>query len=50
MFIDSTESEPKLRRNRRRDEENARTLRELGWRVCVVWDCERKTRGSSLNG
>jgi DNA mismatch endonuclease (patch repair protein) len=33
---------PKLERNRRRDEENRRTLRRLGWRVCVVWECEVK--------
>jgi DNA mismatch endonuclease (patch repair protein) len=33
---------PKLARNRRRDEENARKLRQLGWRVCVVWECETK--------
>jgi DNA mismatch endonuclease (patch repair protein) len=42
MFIDSTESEPKLRRNQHRDKENARTLRALGWRVHVVWECEAK--------
>jgi DNA mismatch endonuclease (patch repair protein) len=34
--------EPKLARNQRRDEENGRKLRELGWRVCVVWECEAK--------
>lgn len=31
---------PKLRRNRRRDEQNMRELRRLGWHVCVVWECE----------
>ena len=33
---------PKLLRNQRRDEENGRKLRKLGWRVCVVWECETK--------
>lgn len=33
---------PKLERNCRRDEENARKLKELGWRVYVVWECETK--------
>lgn len=36
---------PKLARNQRRDEENERKLRELGWRVCVAWECEAKTTG-----
>ena len=31
---------PKLEGNRRRDKENMRKLRELGWRTCVVWECE----------
>lgn len=31
---------PKLARNQRRDEENGRKLRKLGWRVLVVWECE----------
>ncbi len=31
---------PKLERNQCRDEENGRQLRKLGWRVCVVWECE----------
>jgi DNA mismatch endonuclease (patch repair protein) len=33
---------PKLERNMRRDQENGRELRKLGWRVCVVWECETK--------
>jgi DNA mismatch endonuclease (patch repair protein) len=32
----------KLEQNHRRDQENARRLRELGWRVLVVWECEAK--------
>jgi DNA mismatch endonuclease, patch repair protein len=33
---------PKLKGNQQRDIENARKLRELGWRVCVIWECETK--------
>jgi len=29
--------------NRRRDARNARKLRQLGWRVCVVWECQLRT-------
>lgn len=35
----------KLRGNIRRDERNIDRLRELGWRVCVVWECEIKGVG-----
>jgi DNA mismatch endonuclease (patch repair protein) len=31
---------PKLERNRRRDDANIARLRQLGWRVLVVWECE----------
>jgi DNA mismatch endonuclease, patch repair protein len=34
--------EPKLKRNQRRDQTNERKLRALGWRVCVVWECQVK--------
>jgi len=34
---------PKLERNRLRDQENSRNLRKLGWRICIVWECETKT-------
>ena len=34
---------PKLERNAARDEKNDAALRELGWRLCVVWECELKT-------
>jgi DNA mismatch endonuclease (patch repair protein) len=33
---------PKLDRNRRRDEASAAQLREFGWGVLVVWECETK--------
>ena len=31
---------PKLEGNRRRDAENLKRLRKLGWRVLIVWECE----------
>lgn len=37
--------QPKLTNNQRRDEQNGRKLRELGWRVCVVWECEATRLG-----
>lgn len=36
---------PKLLRNQQRDTENARKLRQLGWRVLVIWECEVKDAG-----
>jgi DNA mismatch endonuclease (patch repair protein) len=33
---------PKLERNRRRDEVNMKRLREMGWDVLVVWECEMR--------
>jgi DNA mismatch endonuclease (patch repair protein) len=38
---------PKLERNQGRDEENGRKLRELGWRVCVIWECEAAATGKA---
>ena len=32
----------KFERNRRRDELNERLLKQLGWRVLVIWECETK--------
>src|SRR5262249_60626733 len=32
--------EPKLRRNRERDQRNEQLLRDLGWQVCVLRECE----------
>jgi len=31
---------PKLKRNQRRDRENEKALRSLGWNVLTVWECE----------
>jgi DNA mismatch endonuclease, patch repair protein len=33
---------PKLARNRARDRQQVYSLRALGWRVLVVWECETK--------
>ncbi len=34
--------QPKLARNVARDLENTNRLKENGWRVLVIWDCETK--------
>ena len=31
---------PKLEANRRRDQENVRTLHRKGWAVLTIWECE----------
>lgn len=31
---------PKLRRNAERDKDHQQSLRALGWRVLVLWECE----------
>ena len=36
--------EPKLRRNQERDADHQVRLRDLGWKVAVVWECETKDR------
>ena len=42
---------PKLARNRARDAENHRLLKQLGWRVLIVWECETRPKcRSSLTG
>ena len=33
---------PRLLRNKRRDADNARALRKLGWRCVVIWECQAK--------
>jgi DNA mismatch endonuclease (patch repair protein) len=37
---------PKLERNRQRDVTNVARLRESGWKVLVVWECE--VRGQTV--
>lgn len=39
---------PKLERNVARDRENCARLRELGWKVHVVWECEVKAGSGFL--
>jgi DNA mismatch endonuclease, patch repair protein len=34
--------QPKLLGNRRRDLENIKKLKRLGWKVLIVWECETK--------
>lgn len=31
---------PKLRKNVRRDKNNLKSLRKLGWQVLIIWECE----------
>ena len=38
----------KILRNAERDEVNSKTLKELGWNVLVVWECELKK--TTING
>jgi DNA mismatch endonuclease (patch repair protein) len=40
---------PKLERNKRRDEAAEAKLREMGWGVLVVWECETNS-GNQLQG
>ena len=34
---------PKLRRNQQRDKEHVKALRELGWQVIVIWECQTRS-------
>lgn len=34
---------PKLRRTQQRDREHINTLRRLGWKVTVVWECQSRS-------
>ncbi|MCP4694560.1 MAG: DNA mismatch endonuclease Vsr [Desulfobacterales bacterium] len=36
----------KLDRNKARDAENQLKLKELGWKVLIVWECEMKDRAA----
>jgi len=33
---------PKINSNKERDERNQKRLREMGWNVIVIWECELK--------
>ena len=35
---------PKLRRNKERDAEHQARLREMGWDVLLIWECETKEK------
>ena len=35
---------PKITRNVERDQKNYERLRELGWRVIVIWECQLKKK------
>ena len=39
---------PKIRANRERDERTVASLRELGWSVAEVWQCELKDMDSAV--
>lgn len=41
---------PKLERNKRRDNEHLAQLKDLGWSVLVVWECELKRVEPSRQG
>lgn len=36
---------PKIERNQKRDTENVSNLRESGWHVLVIWECETTNQG-----
>ncbi len=40
---------PKLERNRARDAEHQQRLRELGWDILAVWECELKDEAKLAN-
>lgn len=37
---------PKIERNRHRDTAHQAALKAIGWRVLIVWDCERRDKQS----
>lgn len=38
----------KIQRNIERDASNARTLKDMGWKVLVVWECEIKEKSQLI--
>jgi DNA mismatch endonuclease (patch repair protein) len=40
---------PKLEANKKRDKENRRKLRGLGWKVLVIWECQIKKENQLIN-
>lgn len=43
--------EPKIKRNRERDQQQYQQLKNAGWKVLIVWECElkKKTLDERLN-
>lgn len=39
---------PKLKRNVQRAEENEKKLKEMGWKIITVWECELKKKTAEL--
>lgn len=39
---------PKLEANRERDRRNEESLREMGWDVLVIWECEIRDKNTLL--
>ena len=39
----------KLNRNKERDERNIKELEKRGYKVIIVWECEIKNSGSTMN-
>jgi len=35
---------PKLEKNKERDQNNIDKLKEMGWKVIVIWECEIRTK------
>ncbi len=35
---------PKLNANKKRDQKNQTRLKSMGWKSCVVWECELKNK------
>jgi DNA mismatch endonuclease (patch repair protein) len=39
---------PKLNSNQERDKKNQAILREMGWRVLVIWECQLKNTSETM--
>ena len=39
---------PKIQKNVERDKENIRRLKELGWQVITVWECQLKPNANEM--
>ncbi len=40
--------EPKLKKNKKRDEQNSKALAELGWKILTIWECDIKKDFSKI--